>query len=67
LTSGPARRKGRKIAVATFRNGGKPHELHYYFERGKGGWQLDDVRSVDPGQQWTLSVILKYGWADAPQ
>jgi hypothetical protein len=59
--------KDRKIVVAKFRNAGKPHELHYYFERGKSGWQLDDVRSVDAGAQWTLSVVLKYGWADATQ
>jgi Protein of unknown function (DUF3828) len=59
--------KDRKIVIAKFRNAGKPHELHYYFERGRGGWQLDDVRSVDAGAQWTLSVVLKYGWADAPQ
>jgi Protein of unknown function (DUF3828) len=60
--------KDRKIVVATFRNEGKPHEMHYYFERGKAGWKLDDVRSVDPAAsaQWTLSLILKYGWADAP-
>src|SRR5690348_6652631 len=61
--------KDRKIVIATFRNTGKPYEMHYYFERGKAGWLLDDVRSVGPaaGAQWTLSLILKYGWADAPQ
>ncbi|HEY1962834.1 MAG TPA: DUF3828 domain-containing protein [Rhizomicrobium sp.] len=61
--------KDRKIVIATFKNAGKSHELHYYFERGKTGWQLDDVRSVDAGagEQWTLSVVLKYGWADTPQ
>lgn len=60
--------KDRKIVVATFRNDGKPREMHYYFERGKAGWKLDDVRSVGPAasEQWTLSLILKYGWADAP-
>ena len=60
--------KDRKIVICTFRNTGKPYEMHYYFERGKAGWLLDDVRSVGPAAnvQWTLSVILKYGWADAP-
>src|SRR4051812_17035657 len=59
----------RKIVMATFRNAGKPHELHYYFERGKTGWQLDDVRAAGAAadEQWTLSVVLKYGWADTPQ
>ena len=60
--------KDRKIVICTFRNTGKPYEMHYYFERGKAGWLLDDVRAVGPAAnaQWTLSLILKYGWADAP-
>ncbi len=51
----------RKIVVATFKNFGKPHEVHFYFERGTNGWRLDDARATAP-EQWTLSLILKYGW-----
>ncbi|MBI3676582.1 MAG: DUF3828 domain-containing protein [Proteobacteria bacterium] len=58
--------KDRKIVVARFKNEGKPEEIHLYFERGKKGWLLDDARSTGK-DSWTLSLILKYGWADAPQ
>ncbi|MBS0469597.1 MAG: DUF3828 domain-containing protein [Proteobacteria bacterium] len=51
----------RMIVVASFLNFGKPEEIHFYFEKTKAGWKLDDVRSA-MGEQWTLSLILKYGW-----
>ena len=53
----------RRVVVVTFTNTGHPEELHYYFERTKAGWKLDDVSSVVGGDEggWTLSVLLKYG------
>jgi hypothetical protein len=57
--------KNREIVVAKFKNGGKPYVIHYYFERAGGAWKLDDVREVSP-EPWTLSLVLKYGWDDAP-
>lgn len=51
----------REIVVAKFKNFGKPHEVRFYFERGKDGWRLDDASAVAP-EPWTLSLILKYGW-----
>jgi hypothetical protein len=58
--------KVRKIVVATFKNIDRMEEIHFYFEKGKKGWLLDDARSTGK-ESWTLSLILKYGWADAPQ
>jgi hypothetical protein len=58
--------KSRKIVVATFKNIDRLEEIHFYFEKGKKGWLLDDARSTGK-ESWTLSIILKYGWADAPQ
>ncbi len=52
---------GRQVVVATFKNEGKPQEVHFYFEKMKSGWLLDDAQSV-LGERWTLSLILKYGW-----
>jgi hypothetical protein len=54
--------KDRVIVVARFKNMGQVEELHFYFERTKAGWKLDDVESVTPDNTWTLSVLLKYGW-----
>ncbi|MBF0502665.1 MAG: DUF3828 domain-containing protein [Candidatus Riflebacteria bacterium] len=51
----------RQIIIAQFKNGGKYEEIHLYFERVNNRWLLDDARSVQ-GEQWTLSLILKYGW-----
>jgi hypothetical protein len=52
---------GREVVIATFRNEGKPQEIHFYFEKVKSGWLLDDAQSF-LGERWTLSLILKYGW-----
>ena len=54
----------RKTVVAKFKNIGTAEEIHFYFERTKAGWKIDDMRSA-AGQLWTLSLILKYGWDDA--
>ena len=51
----------RQIVVAKFING-KPQTIDLYFERIGGVWKLDDAISLTPGDEWTLSVILKYGW-----
>jgi hypothetical protein len=56
-------RTDRRIEVVKFVND-KPQTLQFYFERIGGVWKLDDVVSLSPGEAWTLSVILKYGWAD---
>jgi hypothetical protein len=53
--------KDREVVVATFKNFGDAQELHFYFEKTKAGWLLDDARSLK-GEAWTLSLILKYGW-----
>ncbi len=54
----------RETVVAKFKNIGSAEEIHFYFERTKAGWKIDDMRSA-AGQMWTLSLILKYGWDDA--
>ena len=54
-------RPDRQIVVAKFING-KPQTIDLYFERIGGVWKLDDAISLTPGDEWTLSVILKYGW-----
>jgi hypothetical protein len=53
--------KDREVVIARFKNFGKPQEIHFYFEKTAAGWKLDDARSL-MGEQWTLSLILKYGW-----
>ncbi|HJW40968.1 MAG TPA: hypothetical protein VJ476_07040 [Rhizomicrobium sp.] len=52
---------GRMVVIAKFRNLKTPEEIHFYFEKTAKGWKLDDARSA-LGEQWTLSLILKYGW-----
>jgi Protein of unknown function (DUF3828) len=53
--------KDREVVIATFKNFGKPEEIHFYFEKIGGRWLLDDACSLK-GETWTLSLILKYGW-----
>lgn len=53
---------GREIVVAKFKNFGTTQEVHFYFEKTKMGWKLDDARSLTGPETWTLSLILKYGW-----
>lgn len=55
--------KGRKVVDATFELDGRKQEIFFYFEDGKNGWKLDDVRLAGK-DGWTLSLILKYGWDD---
>ncbi|MDR3528419.1 MAG: hypothetical protein P4L57_14200 [Rhizomicrobium sp.] len=55
--------KDREIVVAKFDNGDAPQRIEFYFEKGKNGWKLDDARSTGK-DDWTLSLILKYGWVD---
>jgi hypothetical protein len=54
----------REIVVAKFKNIGTPETIIFYFEKTGGAWKLDDMQSPKGDQVWTLSVILKYGWAD---
>ena len=56
-------RTDRRIVVVSFVND-KPQTEQFYFQRTAAGWKLDDVVCLTPGAEWTLSVILKYGWAD---
>jgi hypothetical protein len=56
---------GRMVVIAKFKNEKTPNEIHFYFEKTAAGWKLDDARSV-LGEQWTLSLILKYGWDGKP-
>ena len=60
VESAPSRRTVR----ATFKNLGRSEDIRFYFEKAKQGWKLDDMRSVGK-ENWTLSLILKYGWDDA--
>ena len=53
----------RRTVFASFVNEGRPLVMHFYFERTKEGWKLDDIRNVGK-DGWTLSLILKYGWED---
>ena len=53
--------KDREIVTAKFQNTDRKEEIHFYFEKTKAGWQLDDARSLSQ-DGWTLSLILKYGW-----
>ena len=58
--------KDREIVVARFRNGTRKEEIHFYFEKlSWAGWRLDDARAFGE-DNWTLSLILKYGW-DTPK
>lgn len=52
---------GRMVVIAKFKNEKTPNDIHFYFEKTPAGWKLDDARSL-LGEQWTLSLILKYGW-----
>ncbi|HRD27648.1 MAG TPA: hypothetical protein PLO65_05040 [Caulobacter sp.] len=52
----------RMIVVARFRNMDRNEVIQFYFERLGGRWRLDDVVSL-AGEPWTLSLVLKYGWA----
>jgi len=51
--------KDREVVVAKFKNMDHNEEIHFYFEKARTGWQLDDARAV-ADQTWTLSLILKY-------
>ncbi|HJW41710.1 MAG TPA: hypothetical protein VJ476_10850 [Rhizomicrobium sp.] len=51
----------RVVVIAKFKSLKTPEEIHFYFEKTAKGWKLDDARSA-LGEQWTLSLILKYGW-----
>ena len=51
----------RMIVSASFRNGGEPRRIRFYFEKTGGQWRLDEVVSEE-GDRWTLSALLKYGW-----
>ncbi|MCU0831023.1 MAG: YbjP/YqhG family protein [Rhizobiaceae bacterium] len=45
----------------TFNNGG-PQELRYTVVAGEQGlWWIDEVRSLTPGYEWTLSELLAEG------
>ena len=57
---------GRKIVVVCFKNFDKAMENHYFWEKTKAGWVLDDVRYLDEKDGYTLSLMLKYGW-DGPE
>lgn len=62
VENGPARR----IVVVRFRNFDQEMENHFFWEKAKSGWVLDDVRFLDGKEGYTLSLVLKYGW-DGPE
>jgi hypothetical protein len=53
----------RRVVMAKFKNIDRIEQIHFYFEKTKAGWKLDDMRSVGK-EAWTLSLIAKYGWDD---
>ena len=57
---------GRRIVVVRFMNFDKQMENHYFWEKTKNGWVLDDVRGIDGEGGFVLSLLLKYGW-DGPE
>ena len=52
----------RMIVVARFRDMDRNAVIQFYFEKLGGQWKLDDVVSLGEAP-WTLSLVLKYGWA----
>ena len=56
----------RKIVVVRFKNFDEQMENHFFWEKTKAGWVLDDVRYLDEKDGYTLSLMLKYGW-DGPE
>lgn len=56
----------RKIVVVRFKNFDEAMENHFFWEKTRTGWVLDDVRHLDAKEGYTLSLILKYGW-DGPE
>ena len=53
--------KDREVVVAKFKNMDHNEEIHFYFEKTKTGWRLDDARSV-ADQTVDVSLILKYAY-----
>lgn len=62
VENGPTRR----IVVIRFKNFDQEMENHFFWEKSKSGWVLDDVRYLDGKEGYTLSLVLKYGW-DGPE
>jgi len=56
----------RRIVVVRFKNFDEEMENHYFWEKTRSGWVLDDVRFLDGKEGYTLSLVLKYGW-DGPE
>lgn len=56
----------RKIIIAQFRNADRQEVIAFYFEKVGTAWLLDDIASIGKDGGWTLSLLLKYGWAAAP-
>lgn len=60
--------KDRKIVTVDFKNFDSSNALDFYFDRVGDRWLIDDVSSTPvpsgdkPGESWTLSLILKYGF-----
>lgn len=46
------------IADVSFTNFGEPRELTYDLVLEDGGWRIDDVTSVTPGNEYRLSEIF---------
>jgi hypothetical protein len=49
----------RRTIVATFSNLGTANEIHFDFQRVGDKWLLDDARSTNKSNPWTLSKLLK--------
>lgn len=58
--------KNRIIVVARFKNFDAQEEIHYFWEKTKSGWVVDDLRTLDKDGGSTLSLVYKYGW-DGPE
>jgi hypothetical protein len=58
--------KDRMIVVVRFKNFDRQEELHFFWEKSKSGWVVDDLRTLDKDGGSTLSLMYKYGW-DGPE
>ncbi len=52
----------RRIVVVRFMNFDKQMENHFFWEKTRTDWVLDDVRAISDDGGYVLSLVLKYGW-----
>lgn len=50
--------ENRAAVTARFNNFGVPQRMRFTLVRGEGGWRIEDIEALTPGQDWRLSEIL---------